>query len=1169
MLEPGITAVVGPNGCGKTNVSDSIRWVMGEQSAKGLRASEMTEVIFNGTDTRKPASMAEVTLTLSNDDKALPLEFSEISITRRVYRSGESEYLINKAMARLKDVRELFMGTGLGVSAYSIMEQGKMDQIITSKPTERRALFEEAAGITRYKARKVEALRKLDATEQNLVRVADIIAEIKRQISTLERQAKQAEKYRKFKEEFGKLQVLLLLDKTQKLKDKLKDLEHKTRQITERLEEAKGETHKLEQDEKHQRGRLAEIDEELAGTREQAYKVHSEVELTQGRMESTRRHKDLLVDQRGRNEQQVAEALARIETLKTWIAERRQMVSSKESQKSEKESQKRGLVEQLSALDGDLNAKNQDLESKNSAAVDLVTKAAQMRAELESLRSQDAETSKRIQDVTDQLNRAVSGLEESARKLEEFRQSKSKAQAEEAQTDEAILGCQSSLSHQETVLEEINASLRQLNNQHSEVRSRYGVLQELQNKLTGYDAGVKAVLQAKQNEPLMWQEVLGVVADLLSVDQSLEGAVENLLGSQLQSLVVQNRKAAEKVVEFLKAEGQGKVSLLVLEDLVPAESTSISKDQGHVGPLPESVKCQPGMEPMVRFLLGDGHLVENWPAAERLSEAYPTRRFVTPEGDRQGPRGSWKAGSSVVGFSLLGRHREMTELGDRLKALEGDILTAEQKLVDCKKTRKETEDALLATEARRQQLKIFLAETEKEFDRLDETKNRLEGEKIELEKERQGLETHWQADKNRVDQLTVLLSQSEQAQHLTQEEIAEARKSLQNLHGRREELSRLVVQAELELAAMDEMALRAQEEADRYQVEQDQLAHSVNLKNEENQQLESQDRQLSLDLTSLEEKAGGLTNFKKEADEKVHAVQTQRESIAAETEERIEKVKKSRVKLEEIQREINGFAIQEAQVNVEIRNYEEKLQVEYKVDMDNSPVIPEEGFDAAAAETQCIELRAKIDRLGLVNMVAMEEYDELSQRYKFLTEQQEDLLKAKDDLQKAINKINLTSKELFTSTFATVQENFKDIFQRLFEGGRAELILIDEGDVLESGIEIVARPPGKRLQSIFLLSGGEKALTAIALLFALFMVKPSPFCLLDEIDAPLDDVNVGRFTHLLKEFSKRTQFIMITHNKVSMETGDILYGVTMQESGVSKIISTKFKENRPEETTVG
>jgi chromosome segregation protein len=323
-----------------------------------------------------------------------------------------------------------------------------------------------------------------------------------------------------------------------------------------------------------------------------------------------------------------------------------------------------------------------------------------------------------------------------------------------------------------------------------------------------------------------------------------------------------------------------------------------------------------------------------------------------------------------------------------------------------------------------------------------------------------------------------------------------------------------------------------------------------------------------LDLTTLEEKAGGLSETKQSADAKVKVISEKREKIAAETHVWTEKVHHSRAKAEDVQKELHGFEVQEAQINVESRNIEEKLEVEYKVDLDNSPVTLEKDFDSETAEKESVELRAKIERLGLVNMVAVEEYDELNQRYKFLTEQRDDLLKAKDDLQKAINKINLTSKELFTSTFATVQENFKDTFQRLFEGGRAELIMVDEGDVLESGIEIVARPPGKRLQSVSLLSGGEKALTAIALLFALFMVKPSPFCLLDEIDAPLDDVNVSRFTHLLKEFSKKTQFIMITHSKVSMETADVMYGVTMQESGVSKIISTKFRENAPEESAV-
>ncbi|HUO57342.1 MAG TPA: chromosome segregation protein SMC [bacterium] len=1172
LFEPGITAVVGPNGCGKTNVADSVRWVMGEQSAKGLRASEMTDVIFNGTDSRKPSSMAEVTLTLSNEDKALALEFSEVSITRRVYRSGESEYLINKSLARLKDVRELFMGTGLGISAYSVMAQGQMDQIVTSKPVERRAIFEEAAGITKYKARKVEALRKLDATEQNLVRISDIIAEIKRQISTLERQAKQAEKYRQHKEELAKLQVLIHLDKFEKLKDKLKDLHHKMHQVKTRLEEAHDGTRKLEQDEKNHRDQLAEIEEELAAVREQAYKAGSEVEITQGRMEGTKRHKGMLADQKRRNEQQVIESLGRIEQLKTWVAERLELLRSKEDQKIQKEKLRAEMDRQMVSLDQDLSSKNQALENKNVAAFDLVAKAAQMKAELESLKSQDAETSRRVLDLTAQVERMQREVAQAEERLTAVTEEKKTAQADEAHAGEELLRHQGELSGHETRIEEINGTLKQLNNQYSELRSRFGVLEELQSKLTGYDSGVKNILQAKQAEPLMWQDVLGVVADLVVVDKAHEGAVETLLGSQLQSLVVRNREMAQKVIAHLRAEGLGKVSLFVLEDMLKLEKQGFPEkllsEDGVEGSVMSLLKFEVPVEPVMRYLFEQDVFVRDWETAERLGVAYPRVRFVTPEGDRLGPLGSLKAGSVSTGVSLLGRHREISELTEKIQGLEAQLQQFEAALGESKKKRQDSEDQIVLLETRRQQLRIRLAEMEKEISQWGETLSRLAGEKASEEKEKAQLEEHWSADKARIQELSGLLARSEQAQSLTQEEINEARRNLQALQNRKEDLSKQILQATMELSALDEVAARSREEAERYQKEQDQLTKSVAQKREENLQLDSQENQLSLDLDDMEKRMGGLSQAKDEADVKVRGIVERREKAAAETEERTEKVRGARGKFEEIQRELHGFEVHEAQMNVEMRNIEEKLQVEYRVDLENPPVTPDKNFDGDAAEKECIELRAKIERLGLVNMVAVEEYDELSQRYKFLTEQREDLLKAKDDLQKAINKINMTSKELFTSTFATVQENFKDIFQRLFEGGRAELILIDEGDVLESGIEIVARPPGKRLQSVSLLSGGEKALTAIALLFALFMVKPSPFCLLDEIDAPLDDVNVGRFTHLLKEFAKRTQFIMITHNKISMETGDVIYGVTMQESGVSKIISTKFREETPEQSAV-
>jgi chromosome segregation protein len=1172
VFDTGITAVVGPNGCGKTNVADSVRWVLGEQSAKGLRASEMTDVIFNGTDSRKAASMAEVTLTLSNEDKALALEYSEIAITRRVYRSGEGEYLINRVPSRLKDVRDLLMGTGLGTSAYSVMEQGKMDRIVTAKPIERRAIFEEAAGITKYKSRKEEALRKLDATEQNLVRIADIVAEIKRQIASLERQAKQAEKYREFKEAFGKLQIQIHLDKAVKLKSKLKDLTHKMHQVKEKLEAAHSETHHLETQEKHQRANLTHIDQELAALREQAYKVSSEVEVTQGRIEGTVQHRNLLSDQKQRNIQQVTEATGRVEQLKIWVAERLHLLESRVEQKQEKLNRKKKSEEELRVLEGDLSAKVENLESQNLAAVDLMTRAAQMKAELDSLKSQDEETSRKVNELTVNLERLIKEAEESQGRQERLTQEKQTAQTDEIREGENVLGFQSQLSTVENQIDEIVSSIQQLHNQFSESRSRYGILQELQNKLTGYDAGVKSILQAKQQEPLMWQSVLGVVADLISVDQIHETAVEALLGGQLQSLVVEKAEDARRVITHLKSEGQGKVSMFVLEDLAKLDKQPIPEkvltETGVVHEVRSLLKFKPELEPVIRFLFEHDLLVANWEAAEKLSPLYPRVRFVNLDGDRLGPLGFVKAGSNTSGLSLLGRHREIAELSEKLKGLEDQIQQEENWLSENKKNRKNTEDSLIAAETRRQQLKIRLAELEKEISQTSETLTRLLTEKTAEEKEKAQLEEHWNFDKGRIQELTELLAKSEQAHDLTQEQIAEARRNLQALQSHKEEISKQIMQVDLELSALEEVAVRAQEEAERYQKEQNQLSVMIVQKTEENQKLEDQNQQLSLALDDLEKKTSGLSQVKQEADQKVQVIVNKREAMAVEVEAVSDKVRSSRAKFEDIQKDLHGFEVQEAQIHVETRNIEEKLQVEYKVDLENPPVSLDESFNSEKAEKESIELRAKIERLGLVNMVAVEEYDELSQRHKFLTEQRDDLLKAKEDLQKAIHKINLTSKELFTSTFATVQENFKDIFQRLFEGGRAELILIDEGDVLESGIEIVARPPGKRLQSVSLLSGGEKALTAIALLFALFMVKPSPFCLMDEIDAPLDDVNVGRFVHLLKEFSKRTQFVMVTHNKLSMETGDVIYGVTMQESGVSKIISAKFKENSQEESPV-
>jgi chromosome segregation protein len=1168
LFEPGITAVVGPNGCGKTNVSDSLRWVLGEQSTKGLRATDMTQVIFNGTDQRKPSAFAEVTLIMTNEDHSLPLDYNEIAITRRLFRSGESEYLINRAPARLKDVRELFMGTGVGVSAYSILAQGQMDAIITAKPTERRAIFEEAAGITKYKARKAEAMRKLDSTEQNLVRVADIIAELERQIASLERQARQAERFRNFKETLSKLQIQLQLHKRLSLQESLKALHNGMHEVKGRWDEVHGAASTLEHEEKRLRSTLAEMEDALSREREQAYKVDSEVEVAQGRVEGARQHKGILSERRTANEKEILESEAKLEQLHAWIAERRKVVESQEADKKEKLERRGTLEGQASSLDSELNVKNRFLEDKNNVSVDLVARTAQMKAELDSLKSQEEEAARQAEAFTQNVGRIDGELQRQKTLGEERQTERTQVQEEDTHLSEDSVNLQARFSTLSLQIEESAVRIAASRDELSQVRSRYNVLEELKNKLTGYDPGIKVLLQAKQTEPLMWQGILGVVADLVSVDQVRETGVEALLGGQLQSLVVDTREVAEKVVAKLKADGEGKVSLLVLEDLASLQPVPLPEevltDPGVQGEVSVSVRRDPTLDPVVRFLFEQDVFVKDNETAMRLSQKFTRLSFVTPEGDRVGPWGSWKSGSAVSGVSLLGRHREMSELAEKRNALEAQLEIDETAQSEAKREAQETQNNRNGIEVRLQKLKVRRAELEQELGQISTTLARLEGERKEIERDRSALESRRSESSHRQDELSGLLAQSEHTQNLTQEEIAVARAALQDLQSRKDELARQVMQVSMELENLEETARRAREEADRYQSERDQLSVLVGQKRQENQSLESQDGQLSLALSDLEQKIAALSGRKNESDSGVKAAQEKRDVAAREVEGHADHLRQAREKQETVQNELHQLEVQEAQMAVEMRNIEEKLQVEHKVDLANPPVEVGEGFSDRDAEEKIIELRAKIERLGLVNMVAMEEYEELTQRFKFLTEQREDLIRAKEDLQKAIHKINLTTKEMFSSTFATVQEHFKDIFQRLFEGGRAELILIDEGDVLESGIEIVARPPGKRLQSVSLLSGGEKALTAIALLFALFMVKPSPFCVLDEIDAPLDEVNVGRYTHLLKEFSKRTQFIVITHNKVTMETGDSIYGVTMQESGVSRVVSAKFKENNPD-----
>lgn len=1155
VLEAGITAVVGPNGCGKTNIADAVRWVLGEQSAKGLRAGEMSQVIFNGTEGRKGASMAEVTLVLSNEDGMLPLEYNEISVTRRVYRDNEGEYLINGSPARLKDVKDLFLGTGLGVNAYSIMEQGKMDQILNAKPTERRILFEEAAGITRYKVRKQEAVRKLEATEQNLIRISDIAAELKRQITSLERQAKQAEKYRAYKERLNRLQVQLLLVRRAELSAQIEELREKAETHRLKLENIQKGLREKEAAEKKNHETLQNAEEAWSRVREEILQVEGEIKVLKERREGMLRHRDLLRQRRAGNEKEVEMSLSRMKELEEWMQKAQAFLEGQKEREAILVRRRKELEQQATALEARVREAQDLLERHQASWVEAAAVLTQQRAEKENLLERENERISQIE----QLERVLTERrQESLQKRQTLQEKMERLEAAKRE-EETLRGRIARLQEERSALrlqwDELQQKAQELQEASAQLRSRWKVLQELHNKWTGYDAAVKAVLQAKKEEPLLWRGVYGTTADCIQVDPAYETAVESFLAPYLQAVVVENEMEARRVLQWLRERKAGWVTLLLMDRL----RSGFSENSGETFSQNTWIRTTPEFQPLAAFLFRRVHAVKSWEEALRSSDEQPQDVFLSSDGSRAGPAGVLRAGEGETGVSLLGRHREIAELEARIQEIRKneEMLEEEREKLRLALRAGEEEEEKLRKEERRLQEKN--AGDIQDLSRLQAEEKHLHSGLQEVQAAKERLENSGKEIRKHLEEHEQKIAEQEKKHLHLQEEIEHLKREVEQLQVQREALGREVLEVSMHCSGLEREVERTREERERYRKELENLQETITRRKNENQNMIEEDGQFELELERLVEQENQSEKRKSLLQEELIRRENVRREAQAAVEQSAREVKEIQEQQGAAQEELHRWEMAEAQIQVELRNIEEKLQVEYRVDL-HEPPSWEGPFEVEKAKEECEELRRKIEKLGLVNMVAVEEYDELSQRYQFLEEQRQDLIKAKADLQQAIAKINRTSREMFLGTFTVVQEHFKDVFQRLFEGGRAELLLIEEGDVLEAGVEIVARPPGKRLQSVSLLSGGEKALTAIALLFALFMVKPSPFCLMDEIDAPLDDVNVERFTRMLKEFSRRTQFLVITHNKVTMESADVLYGVTMQESGVSRVLSARFKE---------
>ncbi|MBN3037831.1 MAG: chromosome segregation protein SMC [Candidatus Omnitrophica bacterium] len=1166
-FQAGVTAVVGPNGCGKSNISDAIRWVLGEQSVRNLRGSRMEDVIFHGADNISAVGFAEVSLTIANQNNFLPLEYDEVTLTRRIYRSGESEYLINKVPVRLKDISELLMGTGLGVPSYSLIEQGKVDRILHSHPEERREIFEEAAGITKYRSKREEALRKLERTNENLQRIGDIIVEVKRQIKSMERQVNKA---RRYKEEFEKLKEYELKVSQHQfidLKKERQELEKRVRQL-ENEEATSGlqmnsTAHSLEKSKEE----LAQIEENISGIRAKNYELEAKLKTGQNKSsldkerieELTRRSQDaaMQIDELKKKIDTVTESVENAQKTIEEIARNRQekltLLAEKEQSINDVD---KAIEEAHNKISGN-KAQEVELIAQHTRCRNEQTKLAanlgNLNARLRRLRLESEKTQEDITSVEEKYqacNKDLEALDDQTKKL-----------------TKEIWDFKSNLNLQVEKKEKLQERTEELSHKITSLDSKRHFLQEITKNYEGFSSGVKALLAAKEKGEFNLAGFCGVVANLIEVQPEYQIAVEMALGEKAQALVMESIQAADQAIDYLQAKDAGRAQIICLENIASNVVKQL-KPSMSLGQVQDVIKTEPRYQKLLDYLLADTYIVEDKQAAYQAlkEQGFGHCTFVTPKGALI-REASLIDGSlpKDMDSSLLGREARIAEVQVELEKamqekgdLENLITFQDDEIQDINNKVQEREPQLHA-------LKIKLANRQVEKDNIESEKTRYqeETEVLKLETE----ETNEQVEQLHVeeDNLNQELQRLDQEQEKIQTEIKDLQGHVSGQEHLRQNTLVEIAQTKAQLEAQDKEEKDARLRLKMILDSCDEQKASKQIREQELEENQKKIEQLTEEITQLESEQRELgqtkLNIEKELDQALH----KRLDLSGGIDALEKKVKEQQKALDVLRENKSSIQIKLTETSYKQSSLGDKMQQSYQVDLSATL---EDAVELSPLEDNIFEeivhLKSRLEGIGPVNLVAIEENDQLQQRYDFLISQQEDLIQAQESLRKAITQINRTAREMFAQTFQQIQQSFKDYFRILFGGGDARLILLDDNNILESGIEIVVRPPGKKLQNISLLSGGEKALTAISLLFAVFKVKPSPFCILDEVDAPLDEANIDRFTNLLSEFIKTSQFIIVTHNKKTMNMADIMYGITMQTSGISKIVSVRFTDQKKE-----
>jgi len=1170
---PGITCIVGPNGCGKSNVVDAIKWVLGEQSAKSLRGRQMMDVIFNGSGTRKSMGLAQVDLTFDNADGRLPIDQSEVVVSRRLYRSGESEYLLNHQVCRLKDVKELFLDTGIGIDAYSVIEQGRVDVLLQANPADRRLIFEEAAGISKYKVRKKEAQRRLERVNQNLLRLQDILDEVEKRLRSVKLAAGKARNYQAYVQRLRELRSTYALAEYHRLVTSRDTLESEIAGLSDEVTRLRTDLSNNEAQASEANVRIVDLEREVSTTDGMILSAASQITAQQERIAASQRRiadqSELLVRSRDR----LAGFDEQVQALDGRLAEQLQAAESVEAELARIHGELGALQEQDRASAHDLNEAQARLEDEKAGIIDLLRRTAQLHNEIQglSLQFESLSLQKRRLDERDaviaaELTEAMGRQQQLALRRDEIDQllAEQNAKLEEtrARSSEAVQE-RGALWDQLAAAKEYRSGLE----------SRRELLAEMDRRHEGLLAGAREILerrdaaadpQAPGLRSQAFSYVLGAVGELFETDVAHASLVEAVLGNFEKYLVVAERDLLLADREAL-AELSGPVRVFCLDAVPPPISgPDLAAQEGFIANLLDWVRYPESCARLARHLLGRSVVVESIDHARRFAALDPGARFVTLEGVVWEPDGRIGVGPLGTGTGLISRRSELRELSRELGEVERRIASLAEKL--------QSRDAEIShLEGVQQDLRTAIydantqrVETAARLSTVDQTVRQLSDERPLIAAEVSLLVQSLAQMQEKETASKATLSQLETRSSEGERMVSELQGRIEELTSRRQALAEQITAARVrsgELAqnrsnlaeAIKELqAARIQLQADRDKAERDVT--------EAQERIEHSQRQMDQGRQSLAE----LTAEHARLTSQAAALREERDARRMLVEQLGMDARRLRAERERIEGDLHERQIRLQEVRVRLEDLAARVSEELSVSLETqyAGYVPDQEQDWPAVEQEIEELKQKIERLGNVNLDAIDEQAELEKRQEFLSTQLADLRTSEKQLLELIEKLNNESRQRFLETFNAVAQHFSALFKKLFGGGRAELSLMDPNDVLECGIEITARPPGKEPQSISLLSGGEKTMTAIALLMAVFRSRPSPFVLLDEVDAALDEANNIRFNHVLQEFVKLSQFIVITHSKRTMSIADVMYGITMQEAGVSKRVSVRFEEER-------